>query len=534
MSARVPANTVYEVAFRSDCLPDGPDPDAAVEVVFRGPDGAKRRVPAWWDGELTWRVRYSSPTVGEHRYRSVCADEHLPELDGVEGRLSVVPYEGGNPLYRHGPPRVGAGGRHLGHLDGTPFLWLGDTWWMGFCRRLGWPGEFKALTADRVAKGFSLVQIVAGLYPDMDGFDERSANEAGYSWTEGYGRVNPAYFDQADLRLDWLVHSGLVPCVVGCWGYYLPMAGEDVIRRHWRHLIARWGAYPVVWCLAGEGVMPWYLSTTREQDMAEQRRGWTEVARFVRELDPFGRPITIHPTIFGREQVEDPAVLDFDMLQTGHGDRASLPNTARSVKTAYEREPVMPVVEGEVCYEGIGEACRQEVQRLMFWVTFLSGARGFTYGANGLWQVNRADQPYGPSPHGMSWGGVPWDQALALPGSGQLGLSKRFLEPFAWWRFEPHQEWVEPWAGEDNWMLPYAGGIPGEVRMVFLPSTTSLANLKLCALEPGVTYRARLWSPVDGAEHDLGEAAGDADGCWRPAQQRVPIFQDWLLVLDRR
>ena len=48
----------------------------------------------------------------------------------------------------------------------------------------------------------------------------------------------------------------------------------------------------------------------------------------------------------------------------------------------------MPVIDGEVCYEGIGEACRQEVQRLMFWACVLNGACGHTYGANGIWQVN--------------------------------------------------------------------------------------------------------------------------------------------------
>lgn len=51
---------------------------------------------------------------------------------------------------------------------------------MGLCKQLHWPGEFQTLLSDRVAKGFSLVQIVAGLYPDMPAFDERRANEAGF------------------------------------------------------------------------------------------------------------------------------------------------------------------------------------------------------------------------------------------------------------------------------------------------------------------------------------------------------------------
>ena len=75
-------------------------------------------------------------------------------------------------------------------------------------------------------------------------------------------RINPAYFDAADLRIQYLVEKGLVPCIVGCWGYHLPMYGEPAMKKHWRNLVARWGAYPVIWCLAGEGSMPYYLSKT--------------------------------------------------------------------------------------------------------------------------------------------------------------------------------------------------------------------------------------------------------------------------------
>jgi hypothetical protein len=40
---------------------------------------------------------------------------------------------------------------------------------MGLTKRMPWPEGYQQLAADRIAKGFSVVQIVAGLYPDMDG-----------------------------------------------------------------------------------------------------------------------------------------------------------------------------------------------------------------------------------------------------------------------------------------------------------------------------------------------------------------------------
>src|SRR5205823_6172046 len=83
----------------------------------------------------------------------------------------------------------------------------------------------------------------------------------------------------------------------------------------------------------------------------------------------------------------------------------------------------------------------------MFWLCMMNGAAGHTYGANGIWQCNRKGQPHGPSPTAGSsatgYGAIPWDEAMALPGSQQAGLGKKFLEGFPWEQFRPHPEWAE-------------------------------------------------------------------------------------------
>jgi hypothetical protein len=426
--------------------------------------------------------------------------------------------------------RVAPNKRYLEHSDGAPFYWLGDTWWMGLCRRLQWPGEFQSLAADRLQKGFTVVQIVAGLYPDMPALDERGANEAGFPWEKGFARIRPVYFDMADQRIRYLVNRGLLPCIVGCWGYYLPWLGMDKMKKHWRYIVARWGSLPVVWCLAGEGTMPYYLSTTKEKDAAELKKGWTELARYVRSIDSNRNPITIHPSRSARECVEDESVLDFDMLQTGHSDRQSIPNTVRTVTASYAKEPRMPVVNGEVCYEGILEASREEVQRFMFWASMLSGAAGFTYGANGIWQVNREGAPYGPSPHGRNWGNTPWDVAARLPGSKHLGICKGLLMRYDWWQFEPHTEWVEPHWTDQNYMQPFAAGIPGRLRVLFIPSLWNPP--KAVRLEGGSGWRAFYFDPRTGGETALGEVRADESGGWQ--LPFPPYAGDWVLVMERR
>jgi hypothetical protein len=400
---------------------------------------------------------------------------------------------------------------------------------MGLCRRLSWPADFRTLTADRVRKGFTVVQIVAGLYPDMPAFDPRGANEAGYPWERDYVRINPAYFDMADLRIQYLVEHGLVPCIVGGWGYHLPLLGIDRMKRHWRNLVARWGAYPAVWCLAGEGTMPYYLSKDKDGDRAMQKSGWTKIGAYVRDIDAFHHPVTIHPSETARDTVADPAVLDFDMLQTGHSDRDSIPRTVDLITGSLARNPKMPVIDGEVCYEGISEASRQEIQRFMFWACILSGAGGHTYGANGIWQLNTAEQPYGPSPHGRSWGDTPWDVAYQLPGSQQLGLAKSLLMRFPWWRVEAHPEWVEPHWTKDKYFQPYAAGIPGELRIIFLPGSGSPVKVK--QLDRGVTWRAFFFNPATGREHNIETLTPDANGDWQMPDP--PIIQDWVCVVIR-
>ena len=521
-------NTATEWSYTTTKQYRDPFNEVDLDVVFTTPSGQQLRVPSFWGGGGAWRVRYAPSEAGRHTFQTVCSDSSNRELHDHRGVLTVEANTTGHPLYSHGVVRVAKDKRHFEHADGTPFFWLGDTWWMALCQRLHWPDDFQALTADRLRKGFSVVQIVAGLYPDMPPFDPRGANEAGFPWEREYARINPAYFDMADLRIQYLVDRGLMPCIVGCWGYFLPQMGIKKMKHHWRYLVARWGAYPVFWCLAGEGTMPFYLSQTKEQDAAAQKHGWSELARYVRSLDPLRHPITIHPSKSSRASVDDAALLDFDMLQTGHNDRQSAPGTVQAVLGSLSAAPEMPVLVGEVCYEGIQQASREEVQRYMFWACLLSGTAGHTYGANGIWQVNTPEKPYGLSPHGHSWGGPAWDVAAQLPGSAQLGLAKKLLQRYSWWKLVPQPELVEPhWTAQNYWQA-FAGHIPGEAVFAFSPVGTKA--LRFHGLVTG-DYQGFFFNPSDGTEQAFGEVRPDATGSYQAPE--FPIFRDWVIVLHQ-
>src|SRR5216110_1433861 len=118
----------------------------------------------------------------------------------------------------------------------------------------------------------------------------------------------------------------------------------------------------------------------------------------------------------------------------------------------------------------------------MFWLCLLNGAAGHTYGANGIWQVNRRGQPHGPSPHhngGVGYGKIPWDEAMNLPGSRQVALGKKLFEQYPWQNFQPHPEWVafadksslSDQLNNDDTYGPQSAGIPDVVRIIYVPES---------------------------------------------------------------
>lgn len=518
-----------------------PSNEIELDAVFTDPDGQEKRVPAFWGGGNVWRVRYASPKLGRHRYRTECTDAGNRDLHGQEGELEVQPYQGDNPLLKHGPLRVCQSRRTLEHVDGTPFFWLGDTWWWGLVGDFRWSEEFQELVADRVRKGFNLIQIVVGHVPAMDEGDPRAGNEGGLAWSDDYRTINPAYFDLADLRINYLVSQGLLPCIFSMWGNWLLRLGVENVKRHWRYLVARYGAHPVVWSLCGEVQCIYPNFVSEDSDRAEMQEqlgeGWSEVCRYLGQMDPYRHPLTAHPAHLreSRLSLADDVPLTVSMLQTGH-DFWSLGGMTELVTDARNREPRMPVINGECVYESILGSSWQDVQRFAIWSCVLSGAAGHTYGAaEGCWQIHHRGQPSFRFTSDV-WGEYEdWRDIAAFPGSGQMQWCRRLLEHYEWWRFEPHPEWLATEDAGDRLragFAPRSAGIPATVRVIYLPPPSYSGWRRTAAvagLEPNVPYHAFFFDPRSGDQHDLGPVVAQS-GTW--TSPHPPNMQDWVLVLE--
>ncbi len=524
-------NKMVEITLKTGANYDDPFNGVELDAVFTDPSGKQLKVPAFWAGGDTWKIRYSSPLQGTHSFTTVCSQAGDRDLHNIKGKVEVSKYNGQNVLYQRGALKIAGDKRHFAYGDGTPFFWMGDTWWMGLTNRLVWPGEVKLLAEDRIKKGFNVVQIIAGLYPDMPAFDPRGENEAGFPWEPGYASIRPAYFDDADNRIFYLAEQGIVPCIVGAWGYHLPWLGIDKMKQHWRYLIARWGALPVVWCAAGETTMPFYLSTTKEADITWQREGWTDVMQYLKETDPFKRILTTHAAHHDkttRESITRPALLDFDMHQSGHGNVAS--KQAAQALAGWRLQPPMPVMSGESRYEALAipNPLPAEAPRSAFWAhTVNSGLAGHTYGANGIWQLNGIDKPYGKSPGGNNWGITPWNEAMKLPGSAQIGAARKLIESIPGWNsFQPQPEMITQWSAKDTAVLAVTDN--SQSALAYLPSPGSI-TITLPATNQ--QYKAFWFNPVTTVKEEAFTLRTDASG--KLVAVSPAAKQDWVLVLTK-
>jgi len=510
-----------------------PDPFNAIEldVLITSPSKNVWKLPAFWRGGQRWEVRFIPEEEGLYTLETICSDTSNTSLHLLKHTLRVaLQKETFTPL-----PKslcISHTKRFLQDETGKAFFWLGDTWWMGLSKRLSYPKDFHQLTQDRKAKGFSVIQLVIGLFPDMNDFDERSKNEGGMAWETNYSCINPSYFDAADKRIAYLVQNNLIPCILGAWGYYFHTLGEEKMKKHWRYIIARWGVYPVVWCIAGEGAMPHYLSNNGPKDKEKQIQGWSAIGEYIKSIDPFHRLLTIHPTEIGKEQVLNPSLLNINMLQAGHNGYESVSHAVRLVYNEKNKKPLMPLIMSEVNYEGIMHDTSAEVQRLTFWSAILSGATGFSYGANGIWQVNTKTTPFGASPHGGTWGNTPWNEACDYLGAKQLGLAKKLLERFSWWLLEPHPEWLSPQQDLFDAKTPRIAGIPRQLRILYFYGPIqpwSKTKYKLENIEKDVVYEAFFWDPRTGKEYQVGSVVPNQHGQWQIPI--LPTFEDWILIL---
>jgi hypothetical protein len=388
-------------------------------------DGSEVRFRAWVGVDATVKehgsVSFAVATSLRDTSRSGRRD---PGLHGRKGTFAALPATGDNPLFRHGGfLRVSQDGHSLAYSDGTPFFWLGDTWW--FCpsdlvpidgsTNPEIPSAYHDLIQVRKRQGFTAIHMA--FLGTIDGISPYQDAMRGPDLT-------PAYWQKVDRYMDYANANGLIP-VIGLGWAGNPLSPEDW-RIVWRHLIARYGAHAATWLICGE----YNVRNTSDEQIANT----LALGQFIKDTDPYHRAMTVHPWYYAgdRRQAWNQPWYDFIMFQGGHGE----PPPTKLYREACSHTPVRPVLEGECQYEGIGVFTDSHVRNVAY-RAIQNGSCGYTYGSQGLWYPTQNEKDTRTD----NWGKpLVWWQAVRRPGAEQLGYLRRIYETVDWWRLKPSPE----------------------------------------------------------------------------------------------
>lgn len=512
-----------------------PVPPEVLDARVVGPDSTVT-LPTFQSADGARYVRFRTTASGVYQVTSV-EGEAIGEVEvGAASTQAPAPY-------------LARSGRRLVDQTGAPFLWMADTWWYALCDRLE-PTELAALAAQRKGEGFSVVQVVAGLLPEIYAHDPLGDLAGTWPWNSDFSDLDPRWWDAADERIATIVSAGLVPAIAGAWSYYMVDMGRERLERHWREIVARWAALPVVWCIAGEAGLPHYdqiSSPTIDAQVKELTTEWAKVTASVRAIDPYSNLRTIHPcpafqhyssTDLLEGNVED---LDLIWLQTGHADRSAISSSLDAIDREVGADHGLPVVNSEVCYEGIAAGSYETLQRFLFWSHLLSGAAGHTYGAQGIWAFRRAQD----SNPGIAWGDTTWQEASTLPGGRQLGAAANYLRSFEWQDLEPAQDALSVHATPERREFPYAARAKDRV-VAYFPAASLLPlgigisldmrETSVRDLAPG-KWTFSWWNPRSGTEFESWDVLIDSSGEELLSSSRnfgsIPSMEDWVFTAKR-
>lgn len=510
-----------------------PFEDVDVFGVFDGPDGRQIKLLAFWDGDGTWILRFAPTQTGIWNFSTYSTDSN--NVDFVcNGTVECAPYAGDLDMYRHGFLQVSEDKDYLEHADGTPFFWLGDTHWTfvteerfneSNCPK--YDSQFKACVDKRVTQKFTVYQCN---FRDgkISGFFGRNIDLM-HETPEGFIPNLEEFHKNVDPKMKYLADAGFLIAVGYAWGYDMEPNGLERYKKFAKYTAARYGAYPVAWTLAGE--LPGYMG-----DLEKNVRLWNEVAKEGEKWSAYENLQSAHlacsrpfPKIY-----ENESWFDFAMSQAGHGDFDMAQTMYVEFKEMYKGHPVL---ESEATYEGAtsneytSRIIPAAMMRRLAYLIMQSGGCGYTYGCNGVWELQ-----WEAGVGGIGWGDMAWWDGLELPGADQLTIFRDFYESVEWYRLKPlssDQAMTKSFFMENsNRTQIFFTGDKELKTIVGYFSETAMRSFIIKSTDVKA-YKGWWLNPENGERTEMSELLYPVDGVLEyNAQDRFANRQDMLLVLQ--
>lgn len=475
------------------------DPSSELRLYadVTGPGGAVETIEGFWDGGRTWRVRFAPSRPGEWTIRTR-TEPSIPGLDGEAASFECIPYEGDNPLFRHGRVQARRGDHILKHSDGKPFFWLGDTAWNGPLKAS--LEDWRSYLDNRSGKGFNVVQFVTTQWLAAAGNADARRAYTGRAPIE----IDPVFFQWMDQRMDAINDAGFLGAGVIAWAAIWSEPGLELspgtslpdaeIVRLARYMLARYGAHHMCWILAGDG----------QYEGAEAAR-WARIGREAfAGLDALA---TIHPGghLWVEEEFQPEPWFGLSGYQSGHW---KTPESARWITSgpahkSWKQGPAIPRINLEFCYEGHEDFDAHQrfndydIRRDAYGSLLSTAPAGVTYGCHGLWSWESKENP--PMSHPKTGVAPPWFHAIHFPGSFSMKYLREIFEAIDWWRLRPCPELLHHQPGDLDAFayVSAARSDLGDLAIFYVPKSTPVtvrsgllrAGLAIEIIEPASGLR---------------------------------------------
>ena len=502
-----------------------------VQVEFSGVSGEAKGKKivlfGFWDGGQVWKVRFTAPYTGTWKYRSSSKDAGLANS---KGSLDVINWPAqalAQNATRHGLVQVktsgNQAGRYFQYADGTPFLWVGDTWWNWTKRGIKF-STYKTLVDDRAAKGFTLGQ----LFVAANGWGKQSS-----LLDSTFTELDVKHMQRVDSLVSYANSKGITVWIHGWWSEedLSKVATEEKIKRWCRYLIHRLGAYNVIWVTAGE--------YNKENYGGMGLPFWKDLGAMIKKEDPYNRIVSAHntPPNWGggmsapqwstAEILNDETWMDYNQTQVGHGRMANemIPSV---ISNSYATSPNKPIVVTEPWYEfKEGNPTGRDV-RFAAWSAILSGAAGHTYGGGHVWL---AHVPEAPSKPGGAW---PLQMGfetntLNYEGARSMGYLAEFFKKVEWWKMAPHPELVLEYP-ENKYCL----ALSGQEYIVYARWGGSL-KIDLKSVSPKDSFQYYWYDPGTAKSFSTKVINGGSEVFFNAPEvyPGTTTFRDWVLHIKK-
>ena len=525
---------VVEIELRSSQSYSDPFYDVDVEATFTGPDDLIITRPAFWDGELTWKIRFAPPETGLWTMTTNATDVSNSGLHNVTKIVESIPYEGDLDIYKNGFLTISNDGRYLTYANGTPFFYLGDTHWILPHERFETSNapdvasQFKYTVDKRVKQGFTVYQSEPIWQPhgggDHDGDDEEIVAKLG----NGFANDDLGVFANLDRKFKYIADQGLVHANAQVdWATtptYIPAYTEDYMAQIAKYWVARYGAYPVIWTIAQEIDNNMYDAFT-----TETIKKWFAVGQSIFDHDDYEHPIMPHmedasQTTWSNSWWSDKPYHDGWAIQwQSDMTKMTIP------KGFWNTLPTKPLILYESLYDQFQTSSRGALGAA--YKSFQYGMYGYGYGMNGVWNdiySKPGDPPdYGTGylmPEKYFW----WFDGANFETGDLLIHFKNFYTNLEWWKLVPRFD-DSNWGSFNDTKRSLLSSDQKNTFVVFFFSDSKSTGI-LKNMESDSTYVASWFNPRDG-QYTLIDTITQNSTEWLIPQR--PTQEDWILLVKK-